>query len=163
MLLSAHEAWYQMQRYKDRFEGLLSIDRLKGGAAKDPPLPSGPPQQHAHTSPGMPRCTAMLVDFVTGCLLGALPAPEGAQSQAKPIQVMSLCPSVHILHQSHFWHEHTVRYSWCEHCRILILQDVRHGNASVCKHPLCSWLYHAFCFASMTASSIALAASQKGK
>ncbi|DBA87458.1 hypothetical protein WJX77_001718 [Trebouxia sp. C0004] len=43
MLMEAHQAWYQMQRCKDRFEGLLRIDQLKAGS---PPatLPPDPPR-----------------------------------------------------------------------------------------------------------------------
>ena len=43
MLMEAHQAWYQMQRCKDRFEGLLKIDQLRAGS---PPatLPPDPPR-----------------------------------------------------------------------------------------------------------------------
>ncbi len=43
MLMEAHQAWYQMQRCKDRFEGLLKIDQLRAGS---PPAtqPLDPPR-----------------------------------------------------------------------------------------------------------------------
>ena len=43
MLMEAHQAWYHMQRCKDRFEGLLKIDQLRAGS---PPatLPPDPPR-----------------------------------------------------------------------------------------------------------------------
>lgn len=50
MLLSTHEAWYQMQRYKDRFEGLLSIDRLKQAAPKSQPNAAAAAAQPASQS-----------------------------------------------------------------------------------------------------------------
>ena len=40
MLVGAHQAWNQMQRYTDRFEGLLKIDQLRKGSAAAPLPPS---------------------------------------------------------------------------------------------------------------------------
>lgn len=44
MLVGAHQAWNQMQRYTDRFEGLLKIDQLRKGSAAAP-LPPSPPRR----------------------------------------------------------------------------------------------------------------------
>lgn len=43
MLMEAHQAWYQMQRCKDRFEGLLKIDQLRAGSTPAT-LPPDPPR-----------------------------------------------------------------------------------------------------------------------
>lgn len=55
MLLSTHDAWYQMQRYKDRFEGLLSIDRLKQARTKARPVTAAAADQ-----PALPPQTGQL-------------------------------------------------------------------------------------------------------
>lgn len=51
MLLEAHQAWYHMQRCKDHFEALLSIDKLKKGS---PPaaVPPHPPRRAPVLHPG---------------------------------------------------------------------------------------------------------------
>ena len=51
MLLEAHQAWYHMQRCKDQFEALLSIDKLKKGF---PPaaVPPHPPRRAPVPHPG---------------------------------------------------------------------------------------------------------------
>ena len=36
-LLESHQGWYLLQRCKDRFEGLLRIDKLKGKASRAVP------------------------------------------------------------------------------------------------------------------------------
>ncbi|KAL0052002.1 hypothetical protein WJX82_006344 [Trebouxia sp. C0006] len=43
MLMEAHQAWYHMQRCKDRFEGLLKIDQLRAGSTPAT-LPPDPPR-----------------------------------------------------------------------------------------------------------------------
>ena len=42
MLMEAHQSWYQMQRCKDRFEGLLKIDQLRAGSPQAALPPDAP-------------------------------------------------------------------------------------------------------------------------
>ena len=37
-LLESHQGWYHLQRCKDRFEGLLKIDKLKRNAGRAVPM-----------------------------------------------------------------------------------------------------------------------------
>ena len=62
MLLSAHEAWYQMQRYKDRFEGLLSIDQLKkapGKGQSTSSMTADQPSSHSQPRTGTTALTSV--------------------------------------------------------------------------------------------------------
>ncbi len=57
MLVGAHQAWYEMQRCKDRFEGLLKIDQLKKGSTPLTQPPSPPRRTAARMSAGgTPSC-----------------------------------------------------------------------------------------------------------
>lgn len=81
MLLESHEGWHQrFQRCKDRFEGLLKIDKLKKDVTKCGPAaaashrgsataaPSGEQQYPAHSeSCGVLHLTGGFAMLVTTC------------------------------------------------------------------------------------------------
>lgn len=83
MLLSAHEAWYQMQRYKDRFEGLLSIDRLKKAPSKGQSTSSmtaDQPSSHPQPQTGTTALTSVKAQNVL-VQVGCVNMPQTSQNQ----------------------------------------------------------------------------------
>ena len=50
-LLESHQGWYHLQRCKDRFEGLLRIDKLKSNASKAVPPAAASQRSSATAAP----------------------------------------------------------------------------------------------------------------